>query len=173
MMREQFEQSIKVSPSYQKLVFQHGERLFIFEDGQYKIASVQLAWEIFQRCRSDYEHLLGKYRATKQLQYSTSEHNTRLHRTLLFVKEHFWMNDLGESMPRVYEQITECLEDQPRKVHNASCTYQFELAFLHLKDTPELRKIYWSALGQLQFDSNDQVITPELEQCTCCEGMSK
>jgi len=53
--------------------------------------------------------------------------------------------------------------------HNTSCTYQFELAFLHLQDTPELRKIYWSALGQLQFDSNDQVIPPELEECPCCQ----
>ncbi|WP_228138193.1 hypothetical protein [Acinetobacter pittii] len=53
--------------------------------------------------------------------------------------------------------------------HNTSCTYQFELAFHNLQDTPELRKIYWSALGQLQFDSNDQVIPPELEECPCCK----
>lgn len=53
--------------------------------------------------------------------------------------------------------------------HNTSCTYQFELAFHRLQDTPELRKIYWSALGQLQFDSNDQVIPPELEECPCCK----
>ncbi|MFW1952198.1 hypothetical protein [Acinetobacter beijerinckii] len=109
-MREQFEQSIMNSPSYQKLVFQHGERLFIFEDGQYKIAAVQLAWEL---CLSN---------------------------------------------PR----------SNPHG-HNASCTYQFELAFLNLQDIPELRKLYWSALGQLQFDSNDQVITPELEPCACCK----
>lgn len=54
--------------------------------------------------------------------------------------------------------------------HNTSCTYRFELAFHNLQDTPELRKIYWSALGQLQFDSNDQVIPPELEECPCCKG---
>ncbi|HCE0049470.1 TPA: hypothetical protein NES15_000984 [Acinetobacter baumannii] len=54
--------------------------------------------------------------------------------------------------------------------HNTSCTYQFELAFHNLQDTPELRKIYWSALGQLHFDSNDQVITPELEECPCCKA---
>ncbi|MDC4311744.1 hypothetical protein OHV31_00345 [Acinetobacter baumannii] len=54
--------------------------------------------------------------------------------------------------------------------HNTSCTYQFELAFHNLQDTPELRKIYWSALGQLHFDSNDQVIPPELEECPCCKG---
>ncbi|EPG6933848.1 hypothetical protein NLV80_002722 [Acinetobacter baumannii] len=53
--------------------------------------------------------------------------------------------------------------------HNTSCTYQFELAFHNLQDTPELRKIYWSALGQLQFDSNDRVIPPELEECPCCK----
>lgn len=106
MMREQFELNIKSAPSYQKLVFQHGERLFIYEDGQYKIAALQLAWELCQN------------------------------------------NPHG---------------------HNTSCTYQFELAFLRLQDTPELRKIYWSALGQLQFDSNDQVIPPELEECPCCK----
>ncbi|MEI5717902.1 hypothetical protein WBV54_09560 [Acinetobacter baumannii] len=105
-MREQFEQIIKNTPSYQKLVFQHGERLFIYECGQYKIAAVQLAWEICQN------------------------------------------NPHG---------------------HNTSCTYQFELAFLNLQDTPELRKMYWSTLGRLQFDSNDQVIPPELEECPCCK----
>ncbi|ENW78214.1 hypothetical protein F909_03900 [Acinetobacter sp. ANC 3929] len=111
-MREQFEQSIKNTLSYQKLVFQHGERLFIYEDGQYKIAAVQLAWEI------------------------------------CLANQHAHSNPHG---------------------HNATCTYQFELAFLHLQDTPELRRMYWSALGQLQFDNNDQVITPELEQCACCK----
>lgn len=119
---------------------------------------------------NNYKHLLGKYRATKLLQYSTSEHNARLHNTLLFVKEHFWMNDLDKAMPRVYEEITACLDGQRRNVHNTSCTYQFELAFLNLQDSPELRKIYWSALGQLKFDSNNQVITPELEQCACCKA---
>lgn len=135
--------------------------------------SAWYGWRIRQskmdELQSNYNHLLGKYRATKQLQYSTSEHNSRLHRTLLFVKDHFWMNDLDKAMPRVFEEITECLDDKPRKVHNTSCTYQFELAFLHLQDTPELRKMYWSALGQLKFDSNDQVIPPELEECPCCK----
>lgn len=46
---------------------------------------------------------------------------------------------------------------------------QFELAFLNLQDTAELRKLYWSALGQLHFDINDQVITPDLEDCPCCK----
>lgn len=55
------------------------------------------------------------------------------------------------------------------KNHNTSCTYQFELAFHRLQDTPELRKIYWSALGQLRFDSNDQVIPPDFEECPCCK----
>ncbi|EXS21499.1 hypothetical protein J658_3566 [Acinetobacter baumannii 573719] len=65
-----------------------------------------------------------------------------------------------------WEQTTDTIKPN----HNTSCTYQFELAFLHLQDTPELRKMYWSALGQLQFDSNDQVIPPELEECTCCKA---
>lgn len=88
---------------------------------------------------------------------------------VLFVKDHFDMNGLDSSMPRVYEKLKSATTDIIKKNHNTSCTYQFELAFLHLQDTPELRKLYWSALGQLQFDSNDQVITPELEQCACCE----
>lgn len=46
--REAFEQFIKNSPNYNKLVFIHGERLFIFEDGQYKNLHVQLAWEVWQ-----------------------------------------------------------------------------------------------------------------------------
>lgn len=53
--------------------------------------------------------------------------------------------------------------------HNTSCTYQFELAFLNLQDTPELRKLYWSALGKIEFDHNDQIIPPVLEECPCCK----
>lgn len=73
-------------------------------------------------------------------------------------------------MMYVQNEITKHLKDQSRKVHNTSCTYQFELAFHNLQDTPELRKIYWSALGQLRFDANDQVITPELEECQYCKA---
>lgn len=47
-VRQAFEQNIKSLPSYQKQLFIHGERLFIIEDGQYKIAAVQLAWELWQ-----------------------------------------------------------------------------------------------------------------------------
>lgn len=46
--REAFEQFIKNSPNYNKLLLIHGERLFIFEDGQYKNLHVQLAWEVWQ-----------------------------------------------------------------------------------------------------------------------------
>jgi len=45
--RLNFEDSIKASASYQKLIFMHGEKLFIFDDGKYKIAAIQLAWEIY------------------------------------------------------------------------------------------------------------------------------
>lgn len=44
----QFEEVLKTLPSYQKQVFIHGERLLIIENGQYKIAAVQLAWELWQ-----------------------------------------------------------------------------------------------------------------------------
>ena len=43
-----FEQFIKNSPNYNKLLLIHGERLFIFENGQYKNLHVQLAWEVWQ-----------------------------------------------------------------------------------------------------------------------------
>ncbi|WP_262034521.1 hypothetical protein [Acinetobacter baumannii] len=80
------------------------------------------------------------------------------------------MNDLDKAMPRVYEKLKDATTNIIKSNHNTSCTYQFELAFHNLQDTPELRKIYWSALGQLHFDSNDQVIPPELEECPCCKG---
>lgn len=89
---------------------------------------------------------------------------------LWFVKDHFDMNDLDKAMPRVYEKLKDATTNIIKSNHNTSCTYQFELAFHNLQDTPELRKIYWSALGQLRFDSNDRVIPPELEECPCCKG---
>ena len=89
---------------------------------------------------------------------------------LWFVKDHFDMNDLDKAMPRVYEKLKGATTDIIKPNHNTSCTYQFELAFHNLQDTPELRKIYWSALGQLHFNSNDRVIAPELEECPCCKA---
>ena len=56
-MRSEFENSIKRSSSYEKLVYQHGERLFIFDDGKYKIAAVQLAWEIFKEKQTKVDEL--------------------------------------------------------------------------------------------------------------------
>ena len=56
-MKSEFENSIKRSSSYEKLVYQHGERLFIFDDGKYKIAAVQLAWEIFKEKQTKVDEL--------------------------------------------------------------------------------------------------------------------
>lgn len=56
-MRSEFENSIKWSSSYEKLVYQHGERLFIFDDGKYKIAAVQLAWELWEKQQSKVDEL--------------------------------------------------------------------------------------------------------------------
>ena len=56
-MRSEFENSIKRSASYEKLVYQHGERLFILDDGKYKIAAVQLAWEIFKEKQNEVDEL--------------------------------------------------------------------------------------------------------------------
>lgn len=56
-MRSEFENSIKWSSSYEKLVYQHGERLFIFDDDKYKIAAIQLAWELFKNQQSKVDEL--------------------------------------------------------------------------------------------------------------------
>lgn len=66
-MRENFEKLTASSPSYLKLVFQHGERLFIFEDGQYKIAAVQLAWELEQHNQSRVDELQKRVDAAQKL----------------------------------------------------------------------------------------------------------
>jgi|GEM_PF-1185999 len=72
-LRENFEKLIASSPSYLKLVFQHGERLFIFEDGQYKIAAVQLAWELEQHRQSEINDLKQDYSKAKlsDIQHTT------------------------------------------------------------------------------------------------------
>ncbi|WP_228200622.1 hypothetical protein [Acinetobacter lactucae] len=77
----------------------------------------------------------------------------------------------AEMIDMCVSELAQALKSIEGPNHNTSCTYQFELAFHNLQDTPELRKIYWSALGQLQFDSNDQVIPPELEECPCCKPL--
>ena len=56
------ENSIKRSASNEKLVYQHGERLFIFDDGKYKIAAVQLAWEIFKEKQNEVDELQAAFK---------------------------------------------------------------------------------------------------------------
>lgn len=51
--------------------------------------------------------------------------------------------------------------------HNTACTYLHELAFLNLEDSPGMRKLYWSTLGQIQFDENDQIIPPVMDDLAC------
>lgn len=41
----EFEQWVKSTSHYPKLMLIHGERLFIKEDDQYKILAIQLAYE--------------------------------------------------------------------------------------------------------------------------------
>lgn len=62
------------------------------------------------------------------------------------------------------------IEREARLEHNTACLYQYELDFLNIKDSPELRKIFWSAMGGLRFDDNDQVIVPDLnvDDCPIC-----
>ena len=55
--KEWFEHTVKSTSKYQNLVFIHGERLFIMENGQYKIAAVQLAWEIHQEQQKQIDEL--------------------------------------------------------------------------------------------------------------------
>lgn len=42
---EDFEQWVKTTDHYRELIFLHGERLFIKENGQYKILALRLAYE--------------------------------------------------------------------------------------------------------------------------------
>lgn len=66
-MKSEFENSIKLSSSYEKIVYQHGERLFIFDDGKYKIAAVQLAWEIFKEKQNEVYELQKRVDAAQKL----------------------------------------------------------------------------------------------------------
>ena len=43
----EFEQYIKTTPEYTALVLQHGERLFINNDGEYKILTIRLVHRVW------------------------------------------------------------------------------------------------------------------------------
>ncbi|WP_345795540.1 hypothetical protein [Acinetobacter nosocomialis] len=79
------------------------------------------------------------------------------------------MNGLDKAMPRVYEKLTGASTDIINLTTTHHAHINLSLHFTTCKTRPELRKIYWSALGQLRFDSNDRVIPPELEDCPCCK----
>ncbi|MDH2565998.1 hypothetical protein VXQ12_07640 [Acinetobacter baumannii] len=152
-MREQFEKTLAANSSlHSGRIFWHEEsQQYHARDDDYVEEAEGMNWSLatFTKCQKEIQGL----------------------RMLLwFVKDHFDMNDLDKAMPRVYEKLKDATTNIIKSNHNTSCTYQFELAFHNLQDTPELRKIYWSALGQLRFDSNDRVIPPELEECPCCKG---
>lgn len=68
MKRHDFESSIKCSDSYAKLIYMHGEKLFIFDDGKYKIAAMQLAWEIYCDRFDEIEGLKKKQAKVEELQ---------------------------------------------------------------------------------------------------------
>ncbi|HGW3827306.1 TPA: hypothetical protein ACNICD_003095 [Acinetobacter baumannii] len=152
MMREQFEKTLSANSSlHSGHIFWHEEsQQYHATDDDYVDEAEGMNWSLatFTKCQKEIEGLRN---------------------LLFFVKDHFDMNGLDKAMPRVYEKLTGASTDIIKSNHNTSCTYQFELAFHNLQDTPELRKIYWSALGQLRFDSNDRVIPPELEDCPCCK----
>lgn len=48
-MSKQFEEVLKTLPTYQKQVFIHGERLLIKEGDVYRVAAVQLAYEVWKQ----------------------------------------------------------------------------------------------------------------------------
>ncbi|BCZ10979.1 hypothetical protein JD510_09490 [Acinetobacter pittii] len=151
-MREQFEKTLAANSSlHSGHIFWHEEsQQYHARDDDYVEEAEGMNWSLatFTKCQKEIQGL----------------------RMLLwFVKDHFDMNNLDKAMPRVYEKLKDATTNIIKSNHNTSCTYQFELAFHNLQDTPELRKMYWSALGQLHFDSNDQVITPKLEECPCCK----
>lgn len=85
------------------------------------------------------------------------------------VRKHLKANDDEYLDYEVFDMPT-----NPNIGHSVSCRYQFELAFLNLQDTPELRKLYWSAMGASHFDDNDQIVEPELiDECPACKEINK
>lgn len=118
-------------------------------------------------CEFEINHLAHANYAWQNKCHKQQLRITNLEMNLRFVKDHFVMNDLDKAMPRVFEEIEQVLGGKEIS-HNTSCTYQFELAFLNLQDTPELRKLYWSAMGECQFDENDKIVVPELVECPVC-----
>lgn len=48
-MHEKFEDWIKAQPFYTKLIFQHGERLFIREGEGYKILVIEVVWHLWKK----------------------------------------------------------------------------------------------------------------------------
>ena len=57
MKHEDFEQYVKGLPVYYRLVFIHGERLFIRDEDCYRITSIQMAYEIYLRLKDRSELL--------------------------------------------------------------------------------------------------------------------
>lgn len=73
MKRHDFESSIKGSDSYAKLIYMHGEKLFIFDDGKYKIAAMQLAWEIYCDRYDEIEGLRAQQAKVEELEKDLEE----------------------------------------------------------------------------------------------------
>ncbi|ENU80017.1 hypothetical protein F975_01769 [Acinetobacter sp. ANC 3789] len=46
---EEFINWVQQSPCYTTLIFSHGERLFIHENGVFRVMAIQLAWEAWQK----------------------------------------------------------------------------------------------------------------------------
>lgn len=58
--------------------------------------------------------------------------------------------------------------------HTIDCLYEFELNSLGLQDSPDMRVLFWSSNGALQW-KNDQPVPPELhpDNCPCIERGKK
>lgn len=55
--------------------------------------------------------------------------------------------------------------------HTVDCLYEFDLGFFNLKDTPDMRVLFWSAHQAIQFDTKeDKHIVPDFkpDDCPCC-----
>lgn len=122
-MRSDFENSIKCSSSYEKLVYQHGERLFIFDDGKYKIAAVQLAWEVFKEQQSKIDEL---QRRNQMLNYNIKEQGQKL----------VYQNEVIETQA---EKLL-CLRDEKAELQKRvdAQTKHIETALVAVKDVHKL-----------------------------------
>lgn len=112
MKRHDFESSIKCSDSYAKLIYMHGEKLFIFDDGKYKIAAMQLAWEIYCDRNDEIEGLKIQQAKVEELQKQKSLQELEINQ--IAQANQVWQSKCQELQKRVdaaLQEVFKCRVD--------------------------------------------------------------